>query len=125
MGFSVNETKTIFSAITDLYKKGMTLEGEQKLIALKEAFLELKAENLELKLELHEIQESQSEKASMDYEAPFYYSTKDNIKDGPFCQKCYDADNKKIRLSLDPSVFGSHQCRVCRQSFGEASANGI
>lgn len=43
--------------------------------------------------------------------------------DGPFCPGCYDSNRKSVRLAKEADafrVFGSHNCPVCRQHYGEA-----
>lgn len=46
------------------------------------------------------------------YEAPFYWLGKGVERDGPFCQKCYDADGKLIRLQkrLNNDEWDCFQC---------------
>lgn len=49
-----------------------------------------------------------------------YYS---GSGDGPFCPGCYDGAMKTIRLTKLTdgfTVFGSHSCPACKETFGEA-----
>ena len=56
-------------------------------------------------------------KEQMEYVEPNYWQMKkDGSKDGPFCQKCYDSDQKTIRLQvLDPNQ--QWNCLACSSSY--------
>ena len=119
MGFSISEAKSLFSSVLELYKKGSNLEAEQKLQEIQEAFIDLKAENIELKEELHELKKKTRIQENLKYEAPFYYLENENAKDGPFCQRCYDAEDKLVRLVEKDSTKGSHICKECKNYYGD------
>lgn len=53
------------------------------------------------------------------YEEPFYWSNSDEKKDGPFCQRCKDADNKLIRVIFKHTTRGTHHCTVCGEWYGK------
>jgi hypothetical protein len=53
------------------------------------------------------------------FEEPFYWLYSDETKDGPFCQRCNDADNKMIRLISKHTTQGTHYCTVCSQWYGK------
>ena len=118
MGFAVSEVRSLLSAISKLYENGSILAARQKLLTLEEAFLEFHEENLGLRLELRAVQESLQEKVTMKYEAPFYFLFDGGLKDGPFCQRCYDVDGKKVRLIEHSFMAGSHRCNACDSYFG-------
>jgi len=45
-----------------------------------------------------------------------------DLGDGPFCPGCYDSKGKSIRLSKltkQFSVFGTHKCPSCDETFSE------
>ena len=56
-------------------------------------------------------------KNDLKYEAPYYWMINSNEeREGPFCQKCYDANKKLIRLQM----FGSNdrwKYSYCRNVF--------
>jgi len=118
MDFSVSETKTFISTIADLYKKGSNIEAEHKLMEIREAFLELKEENLELRTQLHAFREAQSVEQKLTFDEPFYYLIEGENAEGPYCQRCHDADGKLIRLIAKPRWDASHHCRECKESYG-------
>jgi regulator of replication initiation timing len=118
MSFAGSDARSLFSAISGLYKTGSEVEAERQMLALKEAFLELRAENLDLRLELRAARESLREKVNLKYEAPFYFLFDGEKKNGPFCQRCYDVDGKKVRLIEHAYKNGSHRCKACYSYYG-------
>lgn len=54
-------------------------------------------------------------KQKMTYEAPFYWIEEDGERDGPFCQQCWDKDQKTIRLQKLPDNWWT--CKTCRNSY--------
>jgi rRNA maturation endonuclease Nob1 len=101
MDFSVSDAKTLFTAITDLIKKGANLEAQQKLVELREAVLELQTVNLELKTKIGDLEQQLSLRERVKYENRYYWVfPKVGEKEGPFCQLCYDNVEKLIRLQI-------------------------
>lgn len=56
--------------------------------------IELKEENHKLRMELQEIKEKSKINSELIHKDNHYY----NRKDGPFCTKCWDVDNRLVRL---------------------------
>ena len=104
MGFSFSEAKSMFGAISELYKKGSNLEAEKKLIDLQSAFLDLQGEYLSLKAEVAELERKLNLKEELSYSKDngvYYLNKKDGITEGPYCQLCYDTEGKLIRLKYE------------------------
>lgn len=105
--------------IYDLAKKGLTIELQEKIMSLREEALELQEENLQLRQRLMEFEEMARTKSAVTFDAQsgFYY--KDG--QGPFCQVCYDADQKLCRVvsltNTSPGYPFSKRCNVCRKSY--------
>jgi len=98
--------------IASLIKKYNDQELYEKIVDLREQILELRNENLTLKQELNELKQSASIEDSLEYEQPYYWKKSNGKKvDGPFCQHCYDKDEKLIRLQ--ESRKGLWTCLVC------------
>ncbi len=85
-----------YSQIADLIKKGATLEAQEQIMQLREAAIELQEENLALREELKGFREQKSLRDRLSFAGGLYWL--DNKTDGPFCQVCYDHDQKLIRL---------------------------
>lgn len=101
--------------IASLIKKYNDQELYEKIVDLREQILELRNENLTLKQELNELNQSVSTEDSLEYEQPYYWkkSNGENV-DGPFCQHCYDKDEKLIRLQEGRT--GSWTCLGCKNT---------
>lgn len=51
------------------------------------------------------------------WQEPYYFVEEENgDKDGPFCQKCYDAGKTLIRLQ-SPTKNGYWECKECKSYF--------
>jgi hypothetical protein len=98
-------------------------EQKIKLADLLGALADIKTETAEIKSLIIEkdekiqlLEKQLKLKNDLIYEPPYYFiDNKDKGKDGPFCQKCWDADEKLIRLqSGNNDIWG---CRNCKGSF--------
>ena len=69
--------------------------------------------------QLKELRESLESKKSMKYAAPFYWIEEESRRDGPFCQQCYDAEQKAIRLQLLEN--GYWKCNTCSHTYSAGS----
>uniref|UniRef100_A6VSU9 Uncharacterized protein n=1 Tax=Marinomonas sp. (strain MWYL1) TaxID=400668 RepID=A6VSU9_MARMS len=104
-----------YKDISDLLDKGATVEALERIMELREATLELQEENLDLKVKVKKLEEELEEKAKLNYEAPFYWMIEGDNKDGPFCQKCFDSDTKKIRLQTNGNDYWI--CNACKSQY--------
>lgn len=104
-----------YKDIVDLLKKGSTLEAQEKIMELREGALALQEENLNLREKIKELEELLNQKKNLIWEAPLFWIKNGDSKEGPFCQKCYDSDEKLIRLQ---NVEQGHwHCKACNNSF--------
>jgi hypothetical protein len=103
--------------VTDLVKKGATIEAQEKILALREAALMLQEENLKLKDRIKDLEDELSVKENLVFEEKCYWLFKDGEqKDGPFCQICKDKDNKLIRMQVRQQG-NFWKCYVCKTAF--------
>ncbi len=105
--------------IAELIKKIGNMELYEKIISLRDEIFQLKEENLNLRENLKSLKESQEIKSNMKYEPPYYWLEKDNKKDGPYCQKCYDDNGKLMRLQNHGN--GCWYCLTCKSSVTDSS----
>ncbi len=96
-------------------KKGATVEAQEKIMELREGALELQEENFALKEQIKKLNEAINFKQSVEWEKPHYYVLKNETRDGPFCQRCYDADEKLIRLQNGKNDFW--ECNECDSKY--------
>lgn len=85
---------------------------QDALFFIREELLRVQEENYALKDKIKQLEEKIEEKGKIIYEKPSYWAVDGENKDGPFCQKCYDADRKLIRLQGGKrDVWSCHQCK--------------
>ena len=120
MDISFSEAKGMFSTAIDLIKKGSQMEAQSQIQQLQEQYLELHAANLELKQELLELKGKYDKKEQMVFEEPFYYLANGDDRDGPFCPRCWQKDERKARVVNTPESYsGAQKCQVCDLNFGK------
>ncbi len=104
-----------YKEIISLMKKGLTLEAQEKIIELREIALQFQQENIEKKEEVNKLLKLMEIEKSISWEKPFYYTLKEKIKEGPFCQLCYDKNKNLIRLQ-NPEK-GCFRCLACDNDY--------
>ena len=101
------EVKSILESVTELVKKGATLDLQEKIVGLREYIISLKDENISLK------EENQTFKLQLETKQNF--SLKNGLcwKEGdsvPFCQKCLEGSRKQIHLQVHSDGFKCYEC---------------
>jgi len=93
-------------------------EQKFKLAELMDALADIKMETAEIKAILSEkdekildLEKKLNLKKNLIYERPYYWIEKEDSKEGPFCQRCQDKDEKLIRLQVYGT--GKWKCNVC------------
>ena len=113
---AVDIAKFIKNSSGTLDKSGQKL----KLAELIEALADIKMETAEIKSLIIEkdekilaLENQLRLKNDLIYEAPYYLiDNGENKKEGPFCQKCYDADKQLIRLQFRVNdIWDCHNCK--------------
>lgn len=105
-----------YKDIVDLMKKGATVEAQERIMELREAALELQEENAELKTRVKELEAKLDVKEHIEYERSAYWLWKEDrageytIKDGPYCQRCYDSQGLLIRLQDWDEAWSCMNC---------------
>ena len=87
-----------YSQITELLKKGLTIEAQEQIMKLREAAIELQEENLKLREENKSLREEKELATNLQFEDPVYWLLKDGNRTGPFCAACYDEHHRLSRL---------------------------
>ncbi|KFZ37446.1 hypothetical protein HR45_10540 [Shewanella mangrovi] len=84
--------------------------------ALADAKMEI-AEVRELVLskdnELSALKDVFEQQKNMEWDEPYYFHVKDGQRQGPFCQQCYDSENKLVRLINRGFAMGVWRCNTC------------
>ncbi len=68
---------------------------------------------------ISELQIELKTKQSVTWSKPYYFTETDGEKDGPFCQQCYDNEQKLIRLQGGGTK--SWNCLSCKGSYRDSN----
>lgn len=106
-------------------------ENQNKIADLYNALSDLKINFADIKQELlnkaeriKELEEAQRIKDDLAWEDPFYYLTKSNKKDGPYCQTCYDT--KKLLVRIPRNDQDTHlKCNSCNKFYDKTNGNFV
>ncbi len=112
-----------YKDIVELIKQGATVEAQEKIMELREAVIELQDENHALKLKVRGLEEELRKRNHIEFDGSVYWqwleddSGDANDRDGPYCQRCYDDEQKLIRLQ----DWGQETwfCLKCKTSFNK------
>jgi hypothetical protein len=129
---ALSSLKTATEIAKFIKDSGVTLDKAEVKLKL----AELTSALADTKIELAEIQEVLLEKdktirelkarfdlsANVIYENRCYWIVENDQKVGPFCQRCYDADSKLIRLQSGVTDFYEvirkwYSCRECSNTY--------
>lgn len=108
-----------YQDIVDLIKKGATVEAQEKIMELRESVINAQEEIQNLRSQVEELKTQLSVKAQVQYEKPYYWEMKGEQRDGPYCQVCYDKDQKLIRLQ--ETRQGLWHCGCCKKYFRDST----
>jgi hypothetical protein len=101
-------------------------EVKLKMADLISALADVKVEIADVRDELtekdqliKELKQQLNVESNVVWEKPYYWLMKDNVKEGPFCQNCYDHSKKLIRLQGGGTK--SWRCYSCEKYFEDAN----
>ena len=100
--------------IIELVKKGAEIEAQEKIMELRQAALDLQEENIALREKLRDLEEHLNVKSQMQFDGTVYWLERDETKEGPYCQLCYDKEGKLINLQADSERW---RCLGCKKAF--------
>ena len=114
--------KLIKDSGASLEQAEVKLKIAELISALADAKIELATIQgvlLEKDLKIDELTKLIDQKANVTWEKPYYWIIDGDKKDGPFCQKCYDTENKLVRLQGGGRDYW--HCYSCRGSYTDAN----
>ena len=88
---------------------------QDQLFNIRELLITQQDENQKLKTRIKEIEDSVELKSKIVYEKPSYWIKEGDQKDGPYCQRCWDADQKLVRLQEKST--GYFVCLGCDKGY--------
>ena len=99
-----------FKQVFDMVLKGRLEEAKDLLGELQERYIELCDENSLLKMQIQELDDILFLAKNLIYDGFCYWLITGTIKQGPFCQNCYDHDGLLMRLHEDHDHWRCHTC---------------
>lgn len=125
VGHAFNIVKTIQRASGALKDAEVNAKFADLYCALadaKVAIADAQAAQIERDREIASLRAELQLKRAIVYEAPFYWIMRDEAKEGPCCQKCYDTTEKVVRLQWSAAAQRWHcfNCQWTYQSAGDA-----
>ena len=102
-----------YGDIIGLLKKGMTVEAQEQIMALREGAMELQEENLALRKTNGELKAKLEKRGKVEHKPPFFYLSGE---DKPLCPKCWQEHQRTTYLMPTPWSGGTtrHDCPVCK-----------
>ena len=119
---SIEITKRISSSDNPLGKAEVKLQFANLISELADAKVEItniQQQLLEKDKQIRDLNEQVAAKEKLKYEKPYYWHVEGENKDGPFCQVCYDKNDKHIRLQGNNN--GYWKCRVCKNNYVDSA----
>ena len=103
--------------ISDLSKKTDNIELHEAILALRESLVDLKSQHIDAKEYVLALEAQLADKNSLEFDGALYWKIDGNEKDGPYCQNCYDTEQKLVRLQHGDTIFGNWHCFACDQYY--------
>ena len=114
-----------YQDIFELIKKGATLEAQERIMELRETLVSLQEERQALKERVLELESALAIQGDLLFDNGVYWrvSGGDGEREGPFCQHCYDVNDRLVRLQHARSngTRGNHcwACAACKNRFAK------
>jgi ribosomal protein L37AE/L43A len=83
------------------------------------AIAEIQQTLIEKDAELKTAQNQLMIKSTLKWESPYYWLIEGSLKDGPFCQHCYDKNKELIRLQGNGE--GYWECMACKCNYRDST----
>jgi len=114
--------KLIKDSGASLEQAEVKLQIAELISALAEAKIEIagiQSELMEKDNIISSLNEQLSIKENVVWEKPYYWLVDQDDRDGPFCQRCYDVEQRLVRLQ--GSGKNGWSCRSCKSSYTDSS----
>ncbi len=104
----------LFKQVHDLYEQGRTENARAILKELQEKYIETCDENAVLKTQVQEYEDILYLAKNLEFDGFSYWLKTVGVKQGPFCQECFDKDGLLIRLHEQGENW---RCLTCNSEF--------
>lgn len=99
-----------FREVHELFSRGLIDDARIALAELQQRYITLCDENNVLKQQVREFEDVLHLSRNLVFDGSVYWLITGKIKQGPFCQDCYNSEGLLIRLTDSP---GCRQCGQC------------
>jgi regulator of replication initiation timing len=102
-------------SVVKLVQQIDNIELYKQILDLKDQIFDLVEENRNMRDEVRSLQEKLRTKESLKFHFNAYWKeNQDGTRDGPFCSKCWDKEEKLVRMVSCPNPQ-YHECSSCKQ----------
>ncbi len=125
IGLALSSIKTAAEIAKLIKESSVSLEQAEvkmKLAELMSALAEAKMEIANVQDELSKkdncikrLEDTLNVRKKLTWESPYYWFDNEGVKEGPYCQQCWDNSAKLIRLQNMES--GCWTCRTCNNTY--------
>ena len=130
---AISSVLSSIKAATDIAKlvreSGLTLEKAEVKLKLAELVEKLADAKLELASvqdlieerdrRIRELAQALEIQGKLTFEPPYYWLHSDAGREGPFCQQCYDSEQKLVRLQGYGN--GYWDCKTCKNNYTDST----
>lgn len=99
-----------FKDIDDLFAKGMRDEARHLLMEMQAKYIAVCEENATLHMQLHEFEDILYLSRNLVFDGTCFWLITGGIKQGPFCQTCYNRDGALVRLDYESDEWKCVSC---------------
>lgn len=104
-----DELKSVAKTLREADK----IEQYQQILDVQERLLEMQKRIADLEVENGVLKEKLKIKEGLIFERNAYWLPEGDKKDGPFCSKCKDGEDKLVRMRVGDYTFGWAHCPNC------------
>lgn len=112
-------------SIGEILQEAGKIEQYRQILETQKELLEMQKKIQELENENKELKERIKIKENLILENNVYWIKKDEVKDGPFCTRCYDKEKNLIRMQHHPAQYydgekcigASYKCPECKNIY--------
>ncbi len=108
-----------FKEIHKLYCSGLIEEARCKLAEMQNRYIAACDENIMLRKQLQDLEDTLFFAKNLFFDGLFYWLMTGTLKQGPFCQACYDREGALLRV--ETSEEKKWFCSACGKHYAQQS----
>lgn len=97
--------------ISQAIEESDTIAANQLILEFQSMALELQEENYNLRRRIDELENHINLVDDMSFDGKVYWRGEGDDRDGPFCQRCLDAESRAIRLQFREETAPGYESR--------------